>query len=54
MELIVNEFVIILLLILVNGFFAGAELAVLSARRSRISGLAVHRARCKSKHKGCQ
>ena len=40
MELIVNEFVIILLLILVNGFFAGAELAVLSARRSRISGLA--------------
>jgi len=40
LELIVNEFVIILLLILVNGFFAGAELAVISARRSRISGLA--------------
>ena len=40
MELIVNEFVIVLLLILVNGFFACSELAVLSARRSRISGLA--------------
>ncbi|MBN2438196.1 MAG: HlyC/CorC family transporter [Deltaproteobacteria bacterium] len=40
MELIVNEFVMILLLILANGFFAAAELAVLSARRSRISRLA--------------
>ena len=40
MELILNEFVMILLLILVNGFFAGAELAVLSARKSRIASLA--------------
>ena len=40
MELIVDEFLIILLLILVNSFFACAELAVLSARRSRIAGLA--------------
>ena len=37
---LVDEFLIILLLILLNGFFAGAELAVLSARRSRIASLA--------------
>ncbi|MBA4423909.1 MAG: HlyC/CorC family transporter, partial [Syntrophus sp. (in: bacteria)] len=35
-----NDFVIILILILVNGFFAGAELAVISARKSRIASLA--------------
>jgi putative hemolysin len=40
LELIFNEFLIILLLILLNGFFACAELAVVSARRSRIAGLA--------------
>ena len=40
MEPILNEFVIIFLLILVNGFFAGAELAVISARKSRIASLA--------------
>jgi putative hemolysin len=40
LEPIVDELVIILLLILVNGFFACAELAVISARRSRIAGLA--------------
>jgi putative hemolysin len=37
---LVDELLIILLLILLNGFFAGAELAVLSARRSRIASLA--------------
>ncbi len=40
MEWIFNDFVIILILILVNGFFAGAELAVISARKSHISSLA--------------
>lgn len=40
MELIAKEFLLILLLILANGFFAAAELAVLSARRSQISSLA--------------
>ncbi len=40
MEPIFNEFVIIFLLILVNGFFACAELAVISARKSRIASLA--------------
>jgi len=40
LEPILNEFVIIFLLILVNGFFAGAELAVISARKSRIASLA--------------
>ena len=40
MEPILNEFVIIFLLILVNGFFACAELAVISARKSRIASLA--------------
>lgn len=38
--MILNEFVIIFLLILVNGFFAGAELAVISARKSLIASLA--------------
>ena len=40
MEPILIEFVIIFLLILANGFFACAELAVLSARKSRIASLA--------------
>ncbi len=40
MEWIFNDFVIILILILVNGFFAGAELAVVSARKSHIASLA--------------
>jgi putative hemolysin len=40
LETVLNEFIVILLLILVNGFFAAAELAVLSARRSHISSLA--------------
>ena len=40
MEWIFNEFVLILILILINGFFAGAELAVVSARKSHIASLA--------------
>ena len=40
MEWIFNDFVVIAILILVNGFFAGAELAVVSARKSRIASLA--------------
>lgn len=40
MEVIFNEFVIILLLILANGFFAGSELAIISARKSHIASLA--------------
>ncbi|MDA8126661.1 MAG: hemolysin family protein [Deltaproteobacteria bacterium] len=40
MEVIFREFFIVLVLILVNGFFAGAELAVISARKSHISSLA--------------
>jgi putative hemolysin len=40
LEWIFNDFVIILILILVNGFFAGAELAVVSARKSHIATLA--------------
>ena len=40
MEVLFNEFVIILLLILANAFFAGSELAVISARKSHIASLA--------------
>jgi putative hemolysin len=40
METIWLELVIVLLLILANGFFAGAELAIVSVRRSRIAQLA--------------
>ena len=40
MELIFNEFIIIFVLILANGFFAASELAVISARKSRIASLA--------------
>jgi putative hemolysin len=40
MESIWLEIVIILLLILANGFFAGAELAIVSVRRGRIAQLA--------------
>jgi putative hemolysin len=40
LEWIFNDFFIILILILVNGFFAGAELAVVSARKSHIASLA--------------
>ena len=40
MEWIFNDFVIIAILILVNGFFAGSELAVVSARKSYIASLA--------------
>ena len=40
MEWIFNDFVVIAILILVNGFFAGAELAVVSARKSRIASRA--------------
>jgi putative hemolysin len=40
LEWIFNDFVIILILILVNGFFAGSELAVISARKSHIASLA--------------
>ncbi len=40
MEWIFNDFVIILILILINGFFAGSELAVISARKSHIASLA--------------
>jgi len=40
LEWIFSDFVIILILILVNGFFAGSELAVVSARKSHIASLA--------------
>jgi putative hemolysin len=40
METIWLEFVIVLLLILANGFFAGAELAIVSVRRGRLAQLA--------------
>ena len=40
MELVFNEIFIIFILILANGFFAASELAVLSARKSRIASLA--------------
>ncbi|MBU2054089.1 MAG: hemolysin family protein [Proteobacteria bacterium] len=40
MEVIFNELVVIFILILVNGFFAASELAVISARKSRIASLA--------------
>jgi putative hemolysin len=40
METIWLELVIVLLLILANGFFAGAELAIVSVRRSRMAQLA--------------
>jgi putative hemolysin len=40
METIWLELVIVLLLILANGFFAGAELAIVSVRRGRIAQLA--------------
>jgi len=39
-ETIWNELVVIAILILVNGFFAASELAVVSARKSRIASLA--------------
>ncbi|MDD2272205.1 MAG: hemolysin family protein [Desulfuromonadaceae bacterium] len=37
---IIGEFILILILILANGFFSGSELAILSARKSTISRLA--------------
>jgi putative hemolysin len=40
LELVLNELFLIFILILANGFFAGAELAVLSARKSHIASLA--------------
>lgn len=40
MESVLGEFAVIFLLILGNGFFAGSELAIISARRSRIAHLA--------------
>lgn len=40
MESVLNELLLIFILILVNGFFAAAELAVLSARKSHIVSLA--------------
>jgi len=40
LELVFNEFFLIFILILANGFFSGAELAVLSARKSHIASLA--------------
>jgi putative hemolysin len=40
LELFVNELSLIFILILANGFFSGAELAVLSARKSHIASLA--------------
>jgi len=40
LELVLNELLLIFILILANGFFAGAELAVLSARKSHIASLA--------------
>lgn len=40
MESVFNELLLIFILILANGFFAGAELAVLSARKSHIASLA--------------
>lgn len=39
-EPVLSELAIIFILIIVNGFFAAAELAVISSRRSRISSLA--------------
>ena len=35
------EVVLVLLLIVLNGFFSGSEMAVVSVRRSRIDQLAV-------------
>ncbi len=40
LDLIFNEFFLIFILILANGFFSAAELAVLSARKTHIAGLA--------------
>jgi putative hemolysin len=40
LEIVFNELFLIFILILANGFFAGAELAVLSARKSHIASLA--------------
>ena len=40
MDLIFNEFFLIFILILANGFFSAAELAVLSARKTHIASLA--------------
>ncbi len=40
MEPVFSELVIIFILIIVNGFFAAVELAVISSRRSKISSLA--------------
>ena len=40
MESIAVELIVIFLLILANGFFAGSELAIISARRSTITRLA--------------
>ena len=39
MESVFEELAVIVLLILANGFFAGSELAIISARRSRIAQL---------------
>jgi putative hemolysin len=39
-EPVLSEFAVIFILIIVNGFFAAAELAVLSSRRSKISSIA--------------
>lgn len=40
LDLILNEFFLIFILILANGFFSAAELAVLSARKTHIASLA--------------
>lgn len=40
MEPVISEFVIIFILIIINGFFAAAELAVISTRKSKIASLA--------------
>ena len=40
MEPVLSELAIIFILIIINGFFAAAELAVISSRRSKISSLA--------------
>ena len=40
LDLIFNEFFLIFILILANGFFSAAELAVLSARKTHIASLA--------------
>jgi putative hemolysin len=40
LDLVFNELLLIFVLILANGFFAGSELAVLSARKSHIASLA--------------